>query len=276
MELYTGQTSAAYRHTPTRLTLHTAVSSAVDLYKGRPDGNGLISHFYVNRQGTVYQYRDTQYQAWADYQGNVGSISVETWDGAQDVPWTDAQIAALADLYAWAYKVHNGLPIRLASIGDVRGLAWHRLGCKGNFGAYDPGNILTWSGNQTGLVWSKARGKVCPRDPRILQVHEIYRRATGQTTAQAEVAASAATLSDIEEVIEAMKATHIIFRYGTAICIADILAGTWRKMPDAQTYNDTLTVLKRTGAKVAEWRHFAASKSNEVGNPRAFGAQVEV
>ncbi|WP_241228131.1 peptidoglycan recognition family protein [Actinobaculum sp. 352] len=269
----------AYRHTPTRLTLHTAVSSAVDLYKGRPDGNGLISHFYVNRDGVVYQYRDTQFQAWADYQGNAGSISVETWDGAQDVAWTEAQIAALADLYAWAYRVHDGLPNRLATVSDVRGLAWHRLGCTGNFGGYDPGNILTWSGNQTGLVWSRARGKVCPRDVRIRQIPEIYRRAqTGQATTAAQTTgvASAATLSDIEEVIEAMKATHVIFTYGSAICIADILAGTWRKMPDTQTYNDTLAVLKRTGAKVAEWRHFAASKSNTVANPRAFGAQVEV
>ena len=61
----------------------------------------------------------------------------------------------------------------LFQLRQTLGLAWHRLGCKGNFGAYDPDNITTWSGNQSGAVWSTARGKTCPYDVRIRQIPGI-------------------------------------------------------------------------------------------------------
>ena len=165
--------SAGRAHTPVRMTEHTAVSSAVDLYKGRPAPNGTYAHFYVNEFGTIYQYRDTALAARADGQGNFGSLSVETWDGAREQAWNKAQVAALARLFAWARSVHPTIPNRLATVNDLRGLAWHRLGCKGNFGAYDPDNITTWSGNQSGAVWSTARGKTCPYDVRIRQIPGI-------------------------------------------------------------------------------------------------------
>jgi hypothetical protein len=83
------------------------------------------------------------------------------------------------------------------------------------------------------------------------------------------------TLDDLEEVIESMKATHIIFQTGGAICIADILAGTYRVMPNTKTFKNTVTVLKRAGAKVVEWKYLSAAKSNKVANPAAFGKEVK-
>ena len=173
---------AGRKHTPTRMTLHTAVSSAKNLYNGRIARNGTYAHFYVFSDGTLYQYRDTAYAARADAQGNFGSISVETWDGAKERTWTNAQVATLAKLFAWVNKTHPTVPSRLATVANVKGLAWHRLGCRGNFGGYNPNNILTWSGNQTGPVWSNAFGKTCPYNTRIKQIPGILSKSKKPTT----------------------------------------------------------------------------------------------
>ena len=170
-------------HTPIRMTLHTAVSNAVDLYRGRAAPNGTYAHFYVNEHGHVYQYRDTAQAARADLKGTYGTISVETWDGGRERPWTAAQVAALADLFDWVTRAHTTIPRRMASPTDTRGLAWHRLGCSGNFGEFDLAHLTTWSQGQTGQVWSTARGKTCPYGTRIRQIPAIYRRATTPTTA---------------------------------------------------------------------------------------------
>lgn len=85
---------------------------------------------------------------------------------------------------------------------------------------------------------------------------------------------SAAT--DLERLIASMKATHIIFNCKGTVYIADVLAGTYRGMPNQQTLNDTVNILKRAGAKVAYWSQLNASKSNNVSNPRAFGKRETV
>ena len=83
------------------------------------------------------------------------------------------------------------------------------------------------------------------------------------------------TLTNIEEVVAAMKATQIIFQFKNTIYIADVLAGTYRAMKNPKTFSDTVTFLKRCGAKVVEWKYLAASKSNVVDNPSAFGIEVK-
>lgn len=194
--------SAGRGHTPVRMTLHTAVSSAVDLYHGKPASNGTYAHFYVNKAGVIYQYKDTSIAARADAQGNSGSISVETWDGGREQPWNAAQVASLAKLFAWLRQTHKTIPNRLATVKDLRGLAWHRLGCKGNFGAYSEADITTWSGNQSGAVWSNSRGKTCPYDVRIRQIPAILKASTGtaatttSTTTPTSKPAAASTLYD--------------------------------------------------------------------------------
>ena len=45
-------------HTPVRMTLHTAVSGATNLYRYGPY-RGTYSTFYVNGTGDVYQYAST-------------------------------------------------------------------------------------------------------------------------------------------------------------------------------------------------------------------------
>lgn len=156
-----------------RVNLHVAASEATSLHgyfnrSGIPD-----SHFYVRRDGTVEQYVDTAYRAFADLEGNDATISIET-QGMGSGKWTDAQVKSIASLYAWAVKTH-GIKVQVAKdakIGDSsKGLSWHRLGIDGNFPNGELGGRLQRGG---GMHYSSSRGKVCPGDDRIKQVPEIF------------------------------------------------------------------------------------------------------
>lgn len=172
-------------HTPVRMTLHTAVSGATNLYKYGPY-RGTYSTFYVNGVGDVYQYASTSQATRASGAGNFGDISVETWDGASERALTSSQVTALGQLLAWIWDTHPHVPRRIATPGDLRGLAWHRLGCAGDFGRFDPTDRKTWSRAQTGARWSTAYGKNCPYDAKIDQLDDIYHAALGDTPEEPE------------------------------------------------------------------------------------------
>ena len=59
---------------------HVAVSDAQNLMPG-PDADW---HFYVAKDGRIYQYIDTDLQAWATRDGNGSLIAVETQGGVTD------------------------------------------------------------------------------------------------------------------------------------------------------------------------------------------------
>lgn len=82
-------------------------------------------------------------------------------------------------------------------------------------------------------------------------------------------------LTETEKEIATMKATHIIFQYGSALCFANVLAGTWAKCPNPKSFKEHITILKRAGAKCVEWKHLSPTKKNTVANPTAFGSQIE-
>lgn len=168
-------------HTPVRMTLHTAVSGATNLYKYGPY-RGTYSTFYVNGSGDVYQYASTSQATRASGAGNFGDISVETWDGASERALTSSQVTALGQLLAWIWDTHPSVPRRIATPGDLRGLAWHRLGCAGDFGRFDPTDRKTWCRTQTGARWSTAYGKNCPYGSKIDQLDAIYDAAIGGVT----------------------------------------------------------------------------------------------
>lgn len=88
------------------------------------------------------------------------------------------------------------------------------------------------------------------------------------------------TIDDIEKVIADMEATHIVFEFqegkGKALAIANVLAGTWTRFGSTDAYKARLTVLKRSGAKVEEWKKFKTGKSpNNLADPAAFGVEVK-
>lgn len=170
---------------PRGLSIHTAVTNTSDLYGTRRGQGGTYAHFYNPKDGKLRQHQELDRMARADLEGNAYLISVENWDGypngyppywkhGGDVPpFTQAQVHALADLFAFLVK-YCGIPNRIATPDNVTGLVWHRLGISGNFGRYDPKNRATWSREQTGKRFSTARGKLCPGDRRIAQIQEIY------------------------------------------------------------------------------------------------------
>lgn len=165
-----------------RVNLHVAVSNGDSLYgyfnkSGIPD-----SHFYVRKSGVVEQYVDTDWQAFADLNGNDATISIETAGGvvnADSEPWTPEQLESLAQIYAWAVRTH-GIAQKLATsskLGDEsKGLSWHRLGIDGNFPSLPDirAGRLQRGG---GMVYSKSRGKICPGGGKIQQIPGIFARA---------------------------------------------------------------------------------------------------
>ena len=163
-----------------RVNLHVAVSEAASLHgyfnrPGIPD-----SHFYVRKDGSIEQYVDTEWRAFADLDGNDATISIETQGGLTNSnaePWTDSQVDAIARIYAWAVKTH-GIANKIATSSrpniESRGLSWHRLGIDGNFPAL-PSILAGRNQRGGGMHYSKSRGKGCPGDTKIEQVTTIFR-----------------------------------------------------------------------------------------------------
>lgn len=142
------------------VVLHIAVSDAPSLYDwfNGPSG-GVESHFYVRRDGTVEQYRDTAYEADAQYAGNsfvlngirYGYISVETQGGmgadANAGTWSPAQLAGIKALIEWAHDAH-GVPYQRTATPTSPGIGWHSLFPE----------------------WTQGSGKTCPGTARIAQI----------------------------------------------------------------------------------------------------------
>lgn len=110
--------------TPRIAILHVDAGNADSLYGFFLERSGGIeSHFHVKRDGTVEQYRDTAYQADANYQANDFAISIET-QGYGDGVWTGAQIAAIKKLLMWCQATH-GIPLKKCAEWTGTGVGYH-------------------------------------------------------------------------------------------------------------------------------------------------------
>lgn len=172
-----------------RANWHTAVSNSSNL-KSYFDGGVACSHFYINKDGKVYQYTDTAFWSAADLDGNDATISVETWDGYGST-WHDGdpvpalnskQLAASKKLWAWIrdeYDLPNKLATDSKSGGakSSKGLSWHRIGIDGNFP--DEGILRGRLQRGGGMHYTKQYGKVCPGDAKIKQMDEILDGGSG-------------------------------------------------------------------------------------------------
>jgi hypothetical protein len=169
----TGKSTTAM--SPKRVTVHIAVTRSADIYGPGKGAGGTYAHFYNPRSGAPRQHQYMDRRAAADLNGNATSISVEH-AGLQGDKMTDTQLRNLAKIFAWAV-IHCGVPNRIATVHDLSGLAWHRLGIDGNFGTFDRHDRTTWCRKQTGAVWSSATGKLCPTDKFIRQIPTVYSKA---------------------------------------------------------------------------------------------------
>ncbi len=160
---------------PRRVTVHIAVTDAPDIYGPGKGPGGTYAHCYNPVSGSLLQHQELHRRTYADLGGNGSTISVEH-QGRPGDRMSANQIDNLARLFAHAVTEY-GVPNRIATWNDTSGLAWHRLGCKGNFGAFSKSDRTTWSGSQTGQRWSNAYGKTCPTDKFINQLDEVFDRA---------------------------------------------------------------------------------------------------
>jgi hypothetical protein len=119
-------------------------------YFDGPSG-GIESHFHIAKDGVLFQYRDTAFEADANYLANPFAISIET-QGTGYEAWTPEQISTIVRLLLWLHETH-GIPLRLAQEWDGSGIGWHI-----QFGS--PGK------------WTD-RAKICPGPIRIKQVTDV-------------------------------------------------------------------------------------------------------
>ena len=134
----------------TQVILHVAVSEGASLFDffARRSG-GIESHFYITRNGVIEQYRDTSFEADANYTANCRAISIET-QGMGSGEWTPAQLDAIKRLLMWAHDTH-GIPLKVCPRHDAPGIGFHTL-----WGSPSP--------------WTPV-AKSCPGPDRIKQFH---------------------------------------------------------------------------------------------------------
>lgn len=153
---------------PRVITLHTMAGTLAGTEAWFSGTGRAYSHFGVGGGGEIRQWQDLRYRAASDLYGNPYSISIETedrgpafpaWSGSDVPAWTPAQVDALVVLLAWLCA-RFGLPTSAirSSCTHERGVGWHRVGI-------DP-----WR-DPSCPRWSSTRGKVCPGDRRIAQIH---------------------------------------------------------------------------------------------------------
>lgn len=140
---------------PRAVILHTAVSTASSLFDFFQNNSNLESHFYVDKNGRIEQYMDTEIMADANKNANDFAVSIESWDnGAPDkTPWNDPQIVAITALIDWLCDVHPSIPRVQIPSAYGAGIGWHVM-----FGAPGP--------------WTPV-SKSCPGKPRIEQTKNL-------------------------------------------------------------------------------------------------------
>jgi hypothetical protein len=96
-------------------------------------GQGIGSTFQVYQDGECDQYVDSTRVIFAQFQASRWSGSIETQDnGDPTVPWTDAQMATIADLLRW-YNAQHGVPLQLAENFGDPGIYYHEQFAQTNF-----------------------------------------------------------------------------------------------------------------------------------------------
>ena len=114
--------------------------------------NQASSNYWVAADGAVSEYVNPDLSAWAQANGNGSFVSVET-SGKVGTPMTDAQVTAVAALYAWGHATY-GWPLQLTNNPNTPGLGYHSMG---------------------GAAWG---GHPCPGDARRAQLPAVLARAT--------------------------------------------------------------------------------------------------
>lgn len=132
--------------------LHVDAGNATSLYDYfRHRSGGIESHFHVQADGGLEQYRDIYHQADANHHANDFAVSIET-QGYGAGEWTDAQLATIKRLLVWLNS-EAGIPLVKCPRWDGAGVGYHI-----QFGS--PG-------------WWTPVAKSCPGPDRVRQFHDV-------------------------------------------------------------------------------------------------------
>lgn len=86
---------------------------------------GIESHFSIDYDGTVTQFRDTYWQADANMSANNFAVSIET-QGKADGTWTAQQLASIKALLLWLNHTHD-IPLVKCPTWFGYGVGYHIL-----------------------------------------------------------------------------------------------------------------------------------------------------
>lgn len=140
------------RITPRVGILHVDAGNAESLHTYfRDRSGGIESHFHIPKAKPVEQYRDTNFQADANYRANDFAISVET-QGVEFGEWNAYQVDEIKRLMLWCKEVH-GIPLKVADKWDGSGWGYHIMHGSPGF-------------------WTNVN-KACPGPDRIRQFKEV-------------------------------------------------------------------------------------------------------
>lgn len=109
------------------VVLHVNAANSGDLYWWitRPNSD-MSCHFQVLKDGTIYQYIDTDLSSWCQGYGNNDWISIET-SGFPNEPLTPQQVASCAIIMAFCHQKH-GVPLQETNSTSGTGFGWHGMG----------------------------------------------------------------------------------------------------------------------------------------------------
>jgi hypothetical protein len=147
--------------------LHVDAANASSLhdYFDGPSG-GIESHFFVKRDGGLEQYRDTDWQADANYLANDFAISIET-QGYGAGEWTPEQLDMIKRLLTWVSDQH-AIPLRKVPAWDGAGVGYHtQFGAPGPWTPVSkscPGPDRIRQFNNTLVPWMESGARVAPKE----------------------------------------------------------------------------------------------------------------
>ena len=110
----------------TTAILHVDAGGADSLYDWfRFRSGGVESHFHIKWDGTIEQYRDTDYEADANYKANPFAISIET-QGFGNGYWNKRQLRNIKRLLLWLNATHD-IPLVVAGGPTGPGVGYHTM-----------------------------------------------------------------------------------------------------------------------------------------------------
>jgi hypothetical protein len=156
-------------------------SSLYNLFLGnqRDGGSKVESHGFVKKDGTLEQYRDTDFEADAQAYGNPFSLSFET-QGYGPGLWTAEQIAMIKRIMLWCRDEH-GIPLRVVtSYNDPQGgWGFHRMFDQWNPNHHScPGDDRVKQFYDVLVPWMKAQGNPAPApdSPVVSSIKAVCRK----------------------------------------------------------------------------------------------------